>query len=77
MFAILQILPGICLRGDVMQDKNQKNTMERRAGNDRRCWECKHEFPYIDSHGTLVTGERRKVQRRDPAHARIKSASSN
>ena len=32
---------------------------DRRSGQDRRNWECQHEFPYIDSHGVLVIEDRR------------------
>ena len=48
-----------------MQDKKRQNPVERRAGKERRCWECEHEFPYIDGHGMLVTEERRKEPRRN------------
>lgn len=46
-----------------MQDK-RKGT-ERRRGEDRRSWECQLDFPYVDSHGTLVVEDRRiMVERR-------------
>lgn len=47
--------------------KTQQKSRERRSGNDRRCWHCQHEFPYIDSHGMLVTENRRREERRDCA----------
>lgn len=59
-----------------MQDKSQHFSDERRAGTDRRCWECKIEFPYIDSHGTLVTEDRRKQQRRETFRGQVKSVKS-
>jgi hypothetical protein len=37
---------------------------ERRSGEDRRSWLCNLDFPYVDSHGTLVTQDRRKVAER-------------
>jgi len=59
-----------------MHNKSQRQSVERRSGTDRRSWVCQLEFPYIDSHGMLVTEERRKKQRRDveAMHAQIKSA---
>lgn len=37
---------------------------ERRSGEDRRSWLCNLDFPYVDSHGTLVTQDRRKIAER-------------
>jgi hypothetical protein len=46
-----------------MQDKRIGE--DRRAGEDRRSWECQLDFPYVDSHGTLVVEDRRiMVERR-------------
>lgn len=46
-----------------MQDN--RNGSERRKGEDRRSWECQLDFPYVDSHGTLVVEDRRvTVERR-------------
>jgi hypothetical protein len=46
-----------------MQDK--RNGTDRRIGDDRRSWECQLDFPYVDSHGTLVVEDRRiMVERR-------------
>ncbi len=46
-----------------MQDK--RNGTDRRVGEDRRSWECQLDFPYVDSHGTLVVEDRRiMVERR-------------
>ena len=56
-----------------MQDKSQQFSNERRSGTDRRYWECKIEFPYIDSHGTLVTEDRRKQQRRETLRGQVKT----
>ena len=50
-----------------MQDK-RKGT-ERRAGEDRRSWECQLDFPYVDSHGTLVVEDRRVMVERRIAYA--------
>jgi hypothetical protein len=41
---------------------------ERRSGEDRRSWQCNLDFPYVDSHGTLVTEDRRKVAERRIAY---------
>jgi len=32
----------------------------RRGGDNRRCWRCDYDYPFIDSHGMLVTEDRRK-----------------
>ncbi|HHI93266.1 MAG TPA: hypothetical protein ENK04_07115 [Gammaproteobacteria bacterium] len=37
---------------------------ERRSGNDRRSWKCQLDFPYVDSHGTLVSADRRRIVER-------------
>lgn len=45
--------------------KEKRSGVERRSGEDRRGWECHLDFPYVDSHGTLVVEDRRKkVERR-------------
>ena len=45
--------------------KEKRSGIERRSGEDRRSWECHLDFPYVDSHGTLVIEDRRKqVERR-------------
>ena len=44
--------------------KNQqhnKGATNRRSGNERRIYETDLGFPFVDSHGLLVTEERRKV----------------
>lgn len=46
-----------------MQNKG-KNKEERRSGADRRIHAIGFEFPFIDSHGHLVTQERRQNSRR-------------
>jgi len=40
------------------------NITERRSGTDRRDTDMSYDFPFIDSHGQLVTEERRKFARR-------------
>jgi len=45
-----------------MEDKRSGN--DRRSGSDRRSWECQLDFPYVDSHGTLVLEDRRKLAER-------------
>ena len=45
-----------------MEEKRSGN--DRRSGSDRRSWECQLDFPYVDSHGTLVLEDRRKVAER-------------
>ena len=48
----------------------QKSQMERRQKSDRRCgddrrsWECQLDFPYVDSHGSLVIEDRRNIAER-------------
>lgn len=42
---------------------------DRRTGEDRRSWECQLDFPYVDSHGTLVMEDRRRVVERRIAYA--------
>lgn len=49
-----------------MQDK--RNGADRRAGEDRRSWECQLDFPYVDSHGTLVVEDRRTMVERRIAY---------
>jgi hypothetical protein len=43
------------------QQVERRQNSDRRSGNDRRSWECQLDFPYVDSHGTLVTEDRRRV----------------
>ncbi len=51
-----------------MPQENQverRQTEERRRGYDRRSWQSQLDFPYVDSHGTLVSADRRHtVERR-------------
>lgn len=49
-----------------MEDKRSGN--DRRNGGDRRSWECQLDFPYVDSHGTLVLEDRRQVAERRVAY---------
>ena len=49
-----------------MQEK--RDGMDRRAGEDRRSWECQLDFPYVDSHGTLVVEDRRLLVERRIAY---------
>ena len=47
-------------------DKNRHQIAnERRSGVDRRLEAIGYDFPFIDSHGLLVTEDRRKSNRRD------------
>jgi hypothetical protein len=46
------------------QVKERRQTQDRRTGDDRRSWECQLDFPYVDSHGTLVTADRRRIVER-------------
>ena len=50
-----------------MQEK--RSGQDRRTGEDRRSWECQLDFPYVDSHGTLVTEERRNIVERRISYA--------
>ncbi|HEC18893.1 MAG TPA: hypothetical protein ENI97_06065 [Gammaproteobacteria bacterium] len=54
-----------------MQQKQveRRQSNDRRSGADRRSWECQLDFPYVDSHGTLVTEDRRKVAERRISYA--------
>lgn len=47
----------------------RRRESDRRSGNDRRSWECQLDFPYVDSHGTLVTEDRRRVVERRVEYA--------
>jgi hypothetical protein len=42
----------------------RRQPTDRRRGEDRRSWECQLDFPYVDSHGSLVTEDRRRVVER-------------
>jgi hypothetical protein len=42
----------------------RRKATDRRGGDDRRSWECQLDFPYVDSHGSLVTEDRRRVVER-------------
>lgn len=45
--------------------KEKRSGVDRRSGEDRRSWQCQLDFPYVDSHGTLVVEDRRvQVERR-------------
>ena len=44
--------------------QERRQTTDRRAGSDRRSWECQLDFPYVDSHGSLVTEDRRQIVER-------------
>lgn len=44
--------------------QERRQTADRRAGDDRRSWECQLDFPYVDSHGSLVTEDRRQIVER-------------
>lgn len=48
---------------------DRRQSKDRRTGRDRRSWECNLDFPYVDSHGTLVTEDRRKCAERRIAYA--------
>jgi hypothetical protein len=48
---------------------DRRQNTDRRSGRDRRSWECNLDFPYVDSHGTLVTEDRRKCVDRRIAYA--------
>ncbi|MDH5327383.1 MAG: hypothetical protein OEZ68_01025 [Gammaproteobacteria bacterium] len=45
---------------------SKPQTIEQRTGNERRAGNCGHPYPYVDTHGFLVTEDRRKTIRRDP-----------
>lgn len=42
----------------------RRKVSDRRSGDDRRSWKCQLDFPYVDSHGTLVTEDRRQIVER-------------
>jgi hypothetical protein len=46
------------------QVEERRRIQDRRTGDDRRSWECQLDFPYVDSHGTLVTADRRRIVER-------------
>ena len=47
-----------------MQNQDGKRKDDKRSGSDRRAQAIGLDFPFIDSHGHLVTEERRKSNRR-------------
>lgn len=49
-----------------MQNQNNNGKGDKRRGNDRRAQAIGLDFPFIDSHGNLVTEERRISDRRRP-----------
>lgn len=49
-----------------MNDTKQKSN--QRTGEDRRSWRNQPDFPYLDSHGTLVLGDRRNQMERRTAY---------
>jgi hypothetical protein len=44
--------------------QERRSGSDRRSGEDRRSWECQLDFPYVDSHGTLVMEDRRRMAER-------------
>lgn len=44
--------------------QERRQSTDRREGDDRRSWECQLDFPYVDSHGSLVTEDRRQIVER-------------
>jgi hypothetical protein len=50
------------------QAQERRKSSNRRTGQDRRSWECQLDFPYVDSHGTLVTADRRQLVERRIAY---------
>ena len=55
-------------------DNETDSKTERRLGADRRRWNCKHDFPYVDSHGDLVVNNRRKQKDRRLSQDKIKAS---
>jgi len=51
-----------------IETQERRKLGNRREGNDRRSWECQLDFPYVDSHGTLVTADRRQIVERRIAY---------
>jgi len=49
--------------------KEKRSGADRRCGEDRRSWHCHLDFPYVDSHGTLVIEDRRKLVERRITYA--------
>jgi len=43
------------------QQSKGKGFVNRRSGNERRVYESDLGYPFVDSHGLLVTEDRRKV----------------
>ena len=59
-----------------MQNQDNNRNAEKRSGIDRRTRAIGLDFPFIDSHGNLVTEERRKFNRRKPEHSRSKATAA-
>lgn len=49
--------------------KERRSGNDRRSGEDRRSWHCQLDFPYVDSHGSLVVEDRRLLVERRMAYA--------
>ncbi|WP_455206192.1 hypothetical protein [Kaarinaea lacus] len=47
-----------------MKNQQHMEISDRRSGDERRTYETDLGFPFVDSHGLLVTEERRKVSER-------------
>ena len=52
-------------------DNVPDSNMERRCGEERRRWDCDHDFPYVDSHGFLVVDNRRKTMDRRQSQEKV------
>lgn len=51
----------------------QKKPEEKRSGSERRQWYCHHDFPYVDTHGTLVIENRRENKGRRDSDKNLES----
>lgn len=49
----------------IMENNRQNINKERRTGADRRNMIVDFDFPFVDSHGQLVTEDRRQSERRE------------
>jgi hypothetical protein len=56
-----------------MKNQPHMNISDRRSGNERRIYETDLGFPFVDSHGQLVTEERRKVTDRRTGYGKLRT----
>lgn len=57
----------LLLESTTVSNQHEKESPDRRSGNERRAYKVEIGFPFVDTHGHLVIDERRKLaDRREP-----------